>query len=355
MPVLKKYRLMPQRAKSLKARILGIIRKLNLDLKGKVVLTEAASGAYGVTPLIASAAGAKVFAFAKTTRYGTAGTVVQSLKKQAKLFKNADITFIEKLSPSVLAQADIITNSGHLRPLNKAKLKYVKKGAVIPLMYEGWEFRGADLDLHYCHKRKIPVVATNERHRDVGVFDYLGALALLLIKDAGIQAAKSSVVLICNNDFGPYMAKVLRKQCRKFGVIGLKKHRPLYNKEEWLGVFPKINSDNRFADCRAVVFTAYPFDKVWIGRKATIKIAAIKTNFKKACLLRFAGDINEKQLAKAGVRYYPKNVPSGHMGILLSALGVEPILKLQAAGLKAGQAVLDGKSRCHGELIGNLL
>ena len=46
------------------------VRALELDLRGKTVLTEAASGAYIVTPILAAIAGAKVFAFSKTTRYG---------------------------------------------------------------------------------------------------------------------------------------------------------------------------------------------------------------------------------------------------------------------------------------------
>ena len=47
------------------------VKALQLNLKGKTVLTEAATGAYIVTPLIAALAGARVFAFSKTTRYGT--------------------------------------------------------------------------------------------------------------------------------------------------------------------------------------------------------------------------------------------------------------------------------------------
>ena len=39
--------------------------KFNLNLTGKVVLTEAATGAYSVTPVIAAMAGAKVYALAK--------------------------------------------------------------------------------------------------------------------------------------------------------------------------------------------------------------------------------------------------------------------------------------------------
>ena len=47
------------------------VEALGLNLQGKTVLTEAASGAYVVTPLLAAIAGAKVYAFTRTTKYGT--------------------------------------------------------------------------------------------------------------------------------------------------------------------------------------------------------------------------------------------------------------------------------------------
>ena len=48
------------------------IHTCSLDLKGAVVLTEAATGAYVVTPIIAALAGAEqVFAITKSSRYGS--------------------------------------------------------------------------------------------------------------------------------------------------------------------------------------------------------------------------------------------------------------------------------------------
>jgi len=48
------------------------IERCQLDLAGQVVLTEAASGAYAVTPVLAALAGAQVYALAGATRYATA-------------------------------------------------------------------------------------------------------------------------------------------------------------------------------------------------------------------------------------------------------------------------------------------
>ena len=62
----------------LKSKILQAIDKFNLNLNGKVVLTEAATGNYVVTPVIAAKAGAKVYAFTKNSKYGT----VEDVKSQ---------------------------------------------------------------------------------------------------------------------------------------------------------------------------------------------------------------------------------------------------------------------------------
>ena len=89
---------------------------------------------------------------------------------------------------------------------------------MIPLMYEAWEWRDADLELAFCKKNGIVVGATNERHPDVDVFNYLGDMALKMIFDAGLCPYKNSFILLCNNDFGPFIAKVLSKVCGSFGV-----------------------------------------------------------------------------------------------------------------------------------------
>ena len=55
------------------------IERCQLDLSGKIVLTEAASGAYVVTPVLAAMAGAaRVYALTRSTSYGSVEEVVRS-------------------------------------------------------------------------------------------------------------------------------------------------------------------------------------------------------------------------------------------------------------------------------------
>jgi hypothetical protein len=317
------------------------VEALSLNLKGKTVLTEAASGAYVVTPVLAALAGAKVFAFTKTTRYGTVEEVFAKTRELAESYtgKALDITYIDKLTKDIIAQADIITNSGHLRPLNEEMLKYAKDTAVIPLMYEAWEWREADMDIRYIRKRGFRLGATNERHPEVDVFNYLGDMAVKQIFDAGLCPYKNKFILLCNNDFGPYMAKVISRVCDGLAVIDKDENKDRYKFDnvDWIGGFPNITIPEKYRDAEAVIFTAYPFDQNWIGEGTPISVQALKEQMKDPFVLRYAGDIDEAACSSNGLRFFPEHVHSGHMGILPSAIGNDPIIRLQAGGLKAGE------------------
>lgn len=329
---------------SIKSKILGAIDRLNLDLSGKIVLTEAATGAYIVTPVLAALAGAEVYAFTRNTRYGTVNEVRGKTEELLAQFGNSELNVkvIDEITPEIIAKSDIITNAGHLRPLDSAKLQYAKTGAVIPLMYEAWEWRDADLDMEQCRRMGITVGATNERHPDVDVFNYLGDMALKMIFDAGLCPYKNRFVLICNNDFGPFIAKVLSKVCEALAVCDTRDNRSKYEglDIDWIGDFPDVRIPGEYKGSEAVIFTAYPFDKSWIGDESMpIPVRKIKEAAPEAVLLRYAGDIDESYCSTQ-VSVYPAHVHSGHMGILPSAIGNDPIIRLQSGGLKVAELLL---------------
>jgi hypothetical protein len=121
------------------------IAETALDLAGKVVLTEAATGAYVATPVIAAMAGPKrVYAFSRPTSYGSVEEVAALIGDLAAFCGVSDrITVVEKLTPEILGSTDVVTNSGHLRPLNSDFVDQLPSRAVIALMYEAWEFRSS--------------------------------------------------------------------------------------------------------------------------------------------------------------------------------------------------------------------
>ena len=96
---------------------------MNLDLRDLFVVTECANGAYSCTPAIAAMAGAaNVVAFGKDSSYATfeaAREDVFYLWKALGLPLDVLLTTdsLDVLNDN-LRKADIVTNSGHLRPLN---------------------------------------------------------------------------------------------------------------------------------------------------------------------------------------------------------------------------------------------
>jgi hypothetical protein len=120
------------------------------------------------------------------------------------------IEVAERLVASRLANCDIITNSGRIRPLSAAVIERLPRSAVVALMYEAWEFRSSDLDLEACRARGIRVAAVNERHEAVGVFPFLGDLCVNLLCSHDCIPAGARVALICDNSFAPYILNGLR-------------------------------------------------------------------------------------------------------------------------------------------------
>lgn len=328
------------------------VARLELDLRGRTVLTEAATGPYVVTAILAALAGARVLAHARSTAHGTQEEVFALVAEVATWFGPLDITPLSVLTPAALAEADVVTNSGHLRPLDAHRLRHLKAGAVISLMYEAWEYRPADIDLEYCRSRGIPVAGVDERHPDVDVFGYLGDMALKLLFDAGTCPYGNTLVLMCNNAFGPAIARTLAGLCRRLGVIDLARNRPCYEallelgRVEWLAEFPRARAPVGYRDASAVVFTAAPFHQAWLAPAGPVDAAELREAFPEAVLLRFAGDLSTEILAAHGIGYAPATVRPGHMGVLPSEIGFDPVIRLQAGGLKVGELLLSGE-RCY--------
>ncbi len=346
---------------NLTSKIAKILEDLQLDLHQKTVLTECATGAYAITPVLACLAGAEVYAYGRDTKYGTFEDAQIEIEYLLQHFPEGagKVHFIEALTPEIIQKADIITNSGHLRPLSNEKLQYAKKGVVLPLMYENWEFREQDLDLPFCKQHNIPVAGTNERHPDVDVFNYLGDMALKFIFDAGLCLYKNTFILICNNDFGGYIAKVLAKNCAKLGIIDKVENKKNYTLGEhcvWLSDYPHVEVPAEFREAEAIIYTASPFNEVLLGGSGkSICLTTLQEQFSAPYLLRYAGDIDTTLCNLLDIDYYPAQVKSGHMGIIPSEIGDDAIYRLQGGGLKVGELMLRQETHYKNQMIAEIL
>jgi len=300
---------------------------VDLDLRGFTVLTEAATGAFASTAAMAACAGAdEVVALARDSRFGSAEDAFEATGILAqKLGVTRSMRFVTALSSELVGAADIITNCRHLRPLSSEVVGWMHQRAVIPLMYEGWEHRHGDVDRASCEERGIPLVGTNETDSRLGVFDYLGAAAVHLLISAGFAVARNRILLVCNNPFLPYLRDHLLRCGATVETIG--------NLTEALPEGP----------LDAILVAMKPDDKEVVDRGAATSLAEA---YPGTCVVQFWGDLDRAALASKGLSVWPIDSPgAGRMGILLSELGPEPAIRLQAGGLKVGEIMARTRSR----------
>ena len=83
-------------------------------------------------------AGADVVAITQTTKYGRADEIKEQTMRLAALAHVLPVgQVITEKCADVVGRADIVTNSGHVRPINSAMIGLLKESAVISLMYRG--------------------------------------------------------------------------------------------------------------------------------------------------------------------------------------------------------------------------
>jgi hypothetical protein len=308
------------------------IDRCQLDLSGLTVLTEAASGPYVVTPVLAAMAGADVRALAASTSYATATQLAAVTTELAALANVASkIEIIHDRAAADISAADIVTNSGQVRPIDSGLIAQMKPGCVIPLMYESWEYRSSDLDLEACRKHGILVAGTNEQHPAVDVFSYLGQLAIKQLHDAGIAVRGSRITLLCDNSFGPYIERELR------------------NNEALVTTVTALTPEVLAPYCDAVIVAMRPVEEFVLTAADAALIAATAPD---TVVVQYWGDVDRDAIAQAALEIWPSAAPKpGHMGVLPSAVGPEAVVRLQSGGLKVGEVLARGLAGASGESL----
>ncbi len=319
----------------------AFIRQYTLDLRGLTIYTEAASGAYLYAPILAALAGAKVYAEARDTKYGNAVNVINDLSHEVQKFGlEENIEVFEGRSKVRLGLSDVITNSGNVRPFDRDLIDSLKSTAVIPLMWETWEYRPVDFDLNYCKKKGIVVLGTNERMHPCDMEYFIGLTAFKLLLESGFDGGK---ILIMGNAPLPGLSVV--KWFKKIGIsLTWFSEDPAadYNyfelKDYWL---------RRGSDYSLIFLVDHHFNNVVIGPKGILTFEDIIRVNKSVKLSIMCGNIDINGLYNSGLDYYPSEI--AHFGFVTYQpymLGPRPVLSLFAAGLKVGEAM--ARARCSG-------
>jgi hypothetical protein len=315
------------------------ISKFELNLQNLVVLTEAASRNYIFTPLIAALAGArKVHAVTKNSRYATAKQVIKSTCLVADYWGVADRLEIHTtLTPSIIGEADVVTNLGFVRPINKEFISHMKKTAVIPLMFETWEFREEDLDLQECRRKGICVLGTNEVDERLKTFGYIGHLIIKRLFEIEIEVFRSRIAVIGSGKFSLNITNTL-------GAIGA----------HVVNIFgEKAHSSRRASPlhgilkgCDAIIVAHHLSPALVVGSNGQVSPSELKELCPDVVVIQLSGRIDRNGLDRYEIRYLPYDEPDeGHMSWSLSELGPRPVIDLHTAGLKVGELMVRARLR----------
>ncbi len=314
--------------------IKNAINSFDLNLKGMNVLTEAASGNFVVTPLIAALAGAEnVFAIAKNSRYGSVEEIKEYINLWVeKLNIDKNIITITDESPSIYAKnSNIVTNLGTIRPINKDFIDNLPYDSAISLMWETWEFRESELDLEYCKKNNIPVLGTSETYPNLDIFRYVSLLAIKLLFEVNIEISRTNILLIGSSPFGMETKSIL--QINGANVFYL----------DPLGCWKP--NDNRIKEfllnCDAIVVVENHSDISLLGGSTGIPLEWIENKGIK--IVHICGNMDYEGINKLEIiKNPPQQIQKGFMTLTTDYLGPKPVIDLHSAGLKVGESLVKG-------------
>lgn len=309
-----------------------VIESLSLDLSGLVVLTEAATNHFSLTPLIAALAGAdRVIAIGQDSGYGSFAIVKDGLAHLAEVWEMANrIVVTDDRRAPALSQADIVTNLGFVRPLDAAFLGRLKPGASVSLMWETWELRPQDLDIQACHRLGISVLGTNEEHPDLEVFTYLGHVAMKLLFGLDVEVFRSRIVVIGSGKFVASICQTLLKSgAEAVDVVaperGMQRH-------------------ECFREADAILVVEHRIGDLLLGPDGWLDPRWLAEINPGVGVAHICGKVDQASLALAGLRHTPSRLAdAGYMSVSTDYVGPRPLIDLHAAGLKVGEML----ARCR--------
>jgi hypothetical protein len=308
------------------------IEQFELDLTGIAVLTETASGPFVVTPLIAARAGGSVVAVTRDSRHARAREVCDYTLAWARRLGVADAINIHVgQGADRAADADLVTNLGFVRPIDAAFVARMKAGTVVSLMCEPWEVRPEDADVAACHAAGKPVLGTDERDPRVETFRFVGMLALKLLLELEIEVLSSRIVVVSSDPFATPTVQLLRDLGAAVTLADVTAGADLRDE--------LITDACREAD--AVVVAEHRDRRTVLGGATGLRLDVLEAAGAVVAHIAGAVDDPEERLRKhPGGRAVP-----GYMTMTTDVLGPRPVIALHAAGLRVGQALVQGIRR----------
>lgn len=309
------------------------INAFDLDLRGRGVLTEAASNAFLWTPIMAAMAGADpVIAVGGDSRWASFDSVRRETRTHAKALGVAErIHVVDAKEPALLASCHLVTNLGFVRPLDAATVSHLPEGAVIALMWEPWEFRPEEIDLAACRRHGIAVLGTNENDPRVRTFEFVPVTVARLLLEQNIELLGAEILLLGG---GPFVDATRAFLDRVGARVQALPAEPLSGARVSLDAIVCLEHMDR--------------QHLLIGPGGFLDD---ETPVEADCVIHVCGPLDVATVRRRGWRLVPDEpAPPGRMSFTTAHAGPKPVIDLHAAGLKVGEAYLREDRETLGEL-----
>jgi len=314
-----------------------LINKYQLDLNGLTVLTEGATGAYSFNPFIAIMGRAQhVYAFSKPTDYGNPQEIAINLNSiAAALGCQTKIEPLSKLTEYTVRNSDIITNSGMLRPINRDIIEWMKPTAVVPLMWETWEYRLEDISIFECQRKGILVLGTNEHRYPCDMRPYSGLMAIKELFNHSFEIHQNKFLLLGDQPtLGASILNYLYQLGATVDWFGESSEKSL-DYGQLLAHF--IEHGNEYD---AIIVAEHIDKRKLIGSKGILTGENIKNLNPFIELIIISGNVEAQNLKDNSITLHPDVIrPVGYMSLQPDNLGPLPIMDLFTAGLKVGESM----------------
>jgi hypothetical protein len=339
------------------------IAHFDLDLDGLTVLTEAATGYYRLTPTIAAMAGAeRVLALGRDTRFGTFEQARQQtvyLAEQTKAGEGTQATpqpveVVAERSAAVFGAADIVTNLGGVRPIDRSVVEQLKATAVVSLMFGGNDWRPHEVDLEACWQQGIAVAGVDEVAIDL--FRTTGLRITWFLLELGLEVVGCHLVFAGS---GPVLGRVMAF----LEGMGPKVSAITAEPAEWIEshggrkVAERLDEPaawEALADADALLTFDPMRQREFVGPEGEILPELLAEIAPGIAVVPYSGRVDRAGLEAAGIACFPRHDPGGgHSANTIGEILPAPVIELHTAGLKVGEimarARLAGRSMREAE------
>lgn len=312
------------------------IVQLNLSLKDLALYTEAASGEYLFTGVACVMAGAnKVFAYGRDSQYGSYASVKAQIDTILRYAGHPNaLEYVDERDGSFLSQVDIVTNTGFIRPIDEKMIAKMRPTAVIPLMWESWEYREGEIDVAACQKKGIWIMGTNELHPSCNVLGGLKRLAERVIRQYDKAVRLDKAYILSSGRFHMAIQAELTRSASEMQLLDV------FNEDD-------LNRLKQDREVQALILVEHQSSKAVVGgAEALVDIQWLTEKGIHPTVYHICGGVDLEVLASAGIHVFPQDVaPQGYMTRNLGDVSFTYQMDLMTGSLKVAEEMARSRKR----------